>query len=136
MKPQSKLDARSKQGIFVGYDRETPAYLVYFPDLHKVVKRRVVKFQSKNVAKTGWDDEEFPGNASQLNKNQATQHIQDERPISDVRVQNMKMGRNNQKESPIVVKPEEVDIDVPATPQLYIPPIFRLQGHRSSLPRA
>ena len=26
-----KLDARSQKGVFVGYDRESPAYLVYYP---------------------------------------------------------------------------------------------------------
>lgn len=31
-----KLDARSKNGVFMGYDRESPAYLVYYPEQNKV----------------------------------------------------------------------------------------------------
>ena len=62
---KSKLDARSKQGIFVGYDRETPAYLVYFPDEEKVLKRRVVKFVKNSTVGSapGWadDSDHVPG---------------------------------------------------------------------------
>ena len=39
-----KLDARSKKGVFVGYDRDSPCYLVYDPDTHAVSKHRLVKF--------------------------------------------------------------------------------------------
>ena len=39
-----KLDARSKKGVFLGYDRESPAYLVYFPEENKVKRVRCVKF--------------------------------------------------------------------------------------------
>ena len=42
-----KLDARSKKGIFVGMDKESPAYLVYFPDDQKVRKYRTVKCTDK-----------------------------------------------------------------------------------------
>ena len=38
-----KLEARSK-GIFVGYDRESPAYLVYFPESNKMERVRCAKF--------------------------------------------------------------------------------------------
>ena len=63
---KSKLDNRSKQGIFVGYDRESPAYLVYHADTKRVLRSRCVKFTdsfvvpSSNVATTGLD-EDFPG---------------------------------------------------------------------------
>ena len=39
-----KLDARDKKGIFVGYDRDSPAYLVYYPESNKVERVRCVKF--------------------------------------------------------------------------------------------
>ena len=39
-----KLDARSKKGIFVGYDRDSPSYLVYDPETRAVSKNRLVKF--------------------------------------------------------------------------------------------
>ena len=43
-KDAKKLDPRSKKGYFVGYDRDSPAYLVYFPESKSVMKHRLVKF--------------------------------------------------------------------------------------------
>ena len=40
--PAKKLGARSKKGIFVGYDKESPSYLIYFPDKDKIRKYRCV----------------------------------------------------------------------------------------------
>ena len=39
-----KLDARSRKGIFVGYDKDSPSYLVYYPETNQVVRVRCVKF--------------------------------------------------------------------------------------------
>ena len=39
-----KLDDRSRKGVFVGYDKDSPAYLVYHPETNKVEKLRCVKF--------------------------------------------------------------------------------------------
>ncbi|CAL4064652.1 unnamed protein product [Meganyctiphanes norvegica] len=44
---KQKLDARSERGTFVGYDGESKAFLVYFPEKRKVRKARVVEFTSK-----------------------------------------------------------------------------------------
>lgn len=44
---KGKLDSRCDQGRFVGYDKNSPAYLVYHPDTNKVQKHRLVKFVSK-----------------------------------------------------------------------------------------
>lgn len=44
-----KLDPRCEKGVFIRYDKNSPGYIVYFPDTKKVQKCRVVKF----VAKTG-----------------------------------------------------------------------------------
>ena len=41
---KKKLDDRSKRGIFVGYDRESPAYLIYHNDSQRVKRSRCVKF--------------------------------------------------------------------------------------------
>ena len=46
---KKKLDPRCTKGIFLGYDKLSPAYLVYFPEIGKVMKHRVVKFPSKSV---------------------------------------------------------------------------------------
>ena len=42
-----KLEPRSKLGIFVGYDRDSPSYLVYDPESKSVSKNRLVKFIDK-----------------------------------------------------------------------------------------
>ena len=47
---KGKLDSRCDQGRFVGYDKNSPAYLVYHPNTNKVQKHRLVKFVSKTAA--------------------------------------------------------------------------------------
>ena len=42
-----KLDPRSRKGYFLGYDKERPSYLVYFPEFNSVRKHRIVKFTDK-----------------------------------------------------------------------------------------
>ena len=46
---KKKLDVRSTKGVFVGYDKGSPAYLVYFPETGKIKRVRCVKF-SRAVA--------------------------------------------------------------------------------------
>jgi len=41
---KSKFDPRCTKGIFFGYNKGSPAYLVYFPETGKIMKCRVVKF--------------------------------------------------------------------------------------------
>ena len=58
---KKKLDSRCNKGVFVGYDRHSPAYLVYFPETGKVVKfptNRATVEQSK-VEEAGNDDDDF-----------------------------------------------------------------------------
>src|SRR4029434_818202 len=43
---RKKLESRSDKGIFVGYDKNSPAYMVYYPDSRKVMKHRLVRFMS------------------------------------------------------------------------------------------
>lgn len=44
---KTKLDPRAEKGIFVGYDRSSPAFLVNYPDQNNVKKIRPVKFAEK-----------------------------------------------------------------------------------------
>ncbi|CAB3992128.1 Retrovirus-related Pol poly from transposon TNT 1-94 [Paramuricea clavata] len=44
---KTKLDARCEKGIFLGYDKSSPAYLVLFPENGKIQKIRNVKFTNK-----------------------------------------------------------------------------------------
>lgn len=46
---KGKLDSKCDQGLFVGYDKYSPAYLVYNPDTNRVLKHRLVKFVSKTA---------------------------------------------------------------------------------------
>lgn len=39
-----KLEPRSKEGVFVGYDKRSPAYLIYYPESRRVERVRCVKF--------------------------------------------------------------------------------------------
>ena len=42
-----KLDDRGEQGVFIGYDKSSPAYMVYFPEGHTVRKVRCVQFTNE-----------------------------------------------------------------------------------------
>ena len=41
---RKKLDPKCEKGVFVGYDKNSPAYLVYHPEAGKIMKHRLVKF--------------------------------------------------------------------------------------------
>ena len=47
---KKKLDNRCTESIFVGYDRCSPAYLVYFPARYKILKYRDVKCMTKTLS--------------------------------------------------------------------------------------
>ncbi|KAJ8025409.1 hypothetical protein HOLleu_32956 [Holothuria leucospilota] len=42
-----KLDSKGKQGISVGYDHKSPAYLVYYPHNDMVQRARLIKMASE-----------------------------------------------------------------------------------------
>ena len=74
-----KLDARSKRGIFVGYDKESPAYLVYYPEVNRVERVRCVKFHEQNFSEPETEPEEeflptpVPRVETEVNTEQAEQ---------------------------------------------------------------
>ena len=43
-----KLGSRCTRGVLIGYDKNSPAYIVYFPESGKITRYRLVKF-IKNV---------------------------------------------------------------------------------------
>ncbi len=49
---KGKLDSRCEKGIFIGYDKNSPAYMIYYPDNKKIQKHRLVKFVSKMSAES------------------------------------------------------------------------------------
>lgn len=50
---KGKMESRCEQGVFIGYDKNSPAYLVYYPDTEKVQKHRLVKFTTKTTNEKG-----------------------------------------------------------------------------------
>ena len=57
-----KLDPRSKKGIFFGYDRQSPAYLVYLPETNSVRRFRCIKcFNELYYAKDDIDNDKLSG---------------------------------------------------------------------------
>lgn len=42
-----KLDPRCENCVFIGYDKNSPAYIIYFPNSKNVQKHRLVKFMDK-----------------------------------------------------------------------------------------
>ena len=46
---KKKLDPRSEEGVFVGHDGSSPAYLVYFPKTNQVKRVRCVKFKKYDL---------------------------------------------------------------------------------------
>ncbi|KAJ8414358.1 hypothetical protein AAFF_G00052280 [Aldrovandia affinis] len=56
-----KLDSRCEKGIFVGYDKNSPAYMVYYPDNGKVQKHRLVKFVTKTIEEQQTQTDMTPG---------------------------------------------------------------------------
>lgn len=49
---RGKLDSRCEKGFFVGHDKDSPAFLVYYPNKGKVQKHRLVKFVTKTTSET------------------------------------------------------------------------------------
>jgi len=52
---KKKLDDRCEVGLFVGYDRSSPAYLVFFREANKIKKVRTVRFTEKMMRETECD---------------------------------------------------------------------------------
>ena len=62
-----KLDPKCEKGIFVGYYRNSPAYLVFYPENNRVLKHRLIKFisnvrnqQTQTYPTDDDDDDYFP----------------------------------------------------------------------------
>jgi len=66
---KTKLDARCKKGIFLGYDRSSLAYLVYHPDTNNIKRCRVVKFTDVEP------EPELPVNEDDFEINKVPDHV-------------------------------------------------------------
>lgn len=56
---RGKLDSRCERGLFVGHDKGSPAYLVYYPGKGKVHKHRLVKFVTKTTCESETQTQEL-----------------------------------------------------------------------------
>lgn len=77
---KGKLDSKCDQGIFVGYDKNSPAYLVYNPETNRVLKHRLVKFVSRAAVKKQTqarerDPNDVYGSMRQPSASEATQEV-------------------------------------------------------------
>ena len=56
---KTKLDPHCEKGIFVSYDKQSPAYLIYFPESTAIKRARCVKFTDSydNSSLTKQEDE-------------------------------------------------------------------------------
>ena len=99
---KSKLDPGCTKGIFVGYDRESVAYLVYFPETGKVMKHRLVRFVRTPEV-----------NASMVNK-----------PVGDVEDDDMFFGRGSETSSKSrSMFSDVVDVPVDGTVEVDVPDV-------------
>jgi hypothetical protein len=64
-----KLDSRCSKGLFVGYDKNSPSYLVYYPKNGKVMKHRLVKFVKNNSVEQYTQTDEFGEDSSVCERN-------------------------------------------------------------------
>jgi transposase InsO family protein len=76
-----KLEAKSEKGIFIGYDKYSPAYLIYFPSTNKVKKSRTVTFTEK--FHFGVENEEKKNNNMQFEMKQTIRTDQQNINIQD-----------------------------------------------------
>ena len=83
-----KLDARCEKGIFIGYDKSSPAYMIYFPDSKKVQKHRLVKFVSKTCVEQQTqtsidDDDDLEQRANRTRQNVNASPVSDQVPVKE-----------------------------------------------------
>ena len=77
---KKKLDARCRKGIFVGYDKGSPSYLVYFPETGKIQRFRVVKFLEQSVTSNSINTDDDPIIPK---PNPITRPVEPETPMTD-----------------------------------------------------
>lgn len=119
-----KLDPRCEKGVFIGYDKNSPAYIVYFPDTKKVQKHRVVKF----VAKTGVEQQ------TQTNFTPVDDFVQYKSRSPDHRVSLEHKPEVSHQPEVSHHQPQPVEVKCEPEPRCYpsrerrMPDIYRLQN--------
>ena len=112
---KSKLDPRSKKGVFIGYDKYSPAYFVYFSDDMTVKRVRCVKCfeqSGSDMDESGEPDMGYPPVVSPpVSENIPAQvDIKDSVPIKvESNVQNVEGGISHYNLRSNVSKPKYLD---------------------------
>lgn len=92
---QKKLDPRCEKGIFVGYSKNSPAYLVYNPQTGNVSKHRLVKFIRKSsVEQQTQTDEDYLEIQSYRDRTQDSENSGDA-PQSEESTENQVLDEKN-----------------------------------------
>ena len=147
---KKKLDDRCVKGVFVGYDRSSPAYLVYYPDSKKIMKHRCVKFSEKFthemeakpeqvVVVDHDDDDDFPGRIhSTPEETVVVEAPVNPQPVIPV-IELLEISNDNPVpdqegvENPVVVAVPE-GAAAPATPPAPAPAVQLRRGERLRIP--
>lgn len=66
---KKKLDSRCEKGIFLGYDKYSPAYNVYYPEVGKIQKHRLIKCLTKSSADSQTQTDFDVRNVFEIHKN-------------------------------------------------------------------
>ena len=112
---KKKLDDRSKRGLFVGYDRESPSYLVYHEDTRRVQRCRCVKFTDLFTL-----DQDESSKDPNMVKDVVTENVVEtpkmvKNVVTENVVKNPKMVKNveteNVVEPPMIESVEVVDVN-------------------------
>lgn len=101
---KKKLDRRSEKGYFVGYDSESPAYLIYFPDRNLVQKRRLVHFYTEKMVTADLDCEIIEYPTSEPETVEPSQNNSEHSPDRD------ESGKNVTNEIPTIQETPQVQV--------------------------
>ena len=80
---QKKLDPRCEKGIFVGYSKNSPAYLVYNPHTRKVSKHRLVKFIKTNGVDQQTQTDEYEPETQRFREQKSENEKSDMEPLQE-----------------------------------------------------
>ncbi len=107
-----KLDPRCEKGIFVGYSRNSPAYLVYNPQTEKVSKHRLVKFIKKNSVEQQTQTDEYDSEIQGYRGRKSGKEDSAEKPQSEDSTENQTLNENEENVSTDVSQHDETTENV------------------------
>ena len=129
-----RLEARSEKGVFVGYDKGSPAYLVYFPESRAVKRVRCVKFTNdfEGVIEMSDDSDPLLERQSQLPDAIADDEIVDENEDEARRYPQRKRTRPKHLEDYVA----EADINLAASANDSVDYCYRVANIANSYAQA